>query len=507
MTPDPHIVATGGFIHAAFHQPRTRLYVVVQTTVWVLILISVALLGVEVLADLSPSTRGRLHAIDRAILMVFGVEIALRIGSYRPPALDLFRLPAHARLRTHVLGRLRYALRPLILIDLLTVAALLPALRGLRAIRLLRLARTRRIFRYGDPFRGLDRAIQDNGLLFSFAISLLGLTVLLGGTTLYLIEVGINPTIDSLGDGLWWALVTLTTVGFGDISPVTTLGRVVGGFLMVAGLFNLALFAGIVGSTLMNAVLALRQEQFRMGGNVGHVVICGYDAGAEMLLGSLLQELDPDVTPLVVFAEGDRPADLPNEFQWVSGDPTKESELAKVRMAHARAAILVGPRRVRPQQADAVTILTAFTIRSFLNSCGPDRERPLYMVAEILDAENVEHARAAGADEVIETTRLGFSLLSHAVTMPGTAAVMSRVATSGAHSIYVGRPPVDLELPAPFAQIVERVKAKTGALVIGVREQTTGEHEINPAADRPIDAADSLVYLAETPVLDRRDET
>jgi voltage-gated potassium channel len=499
----PPGVETHGPIHAAFHRPRTRIYQVTQTIVWVLILASVAILVVEIAFDLPPRMRRGLAALDRGILMAFAIELVLRIGSYRPPNLDIFDLSGAERLSTHLLGRLRFVLRPMILIDVLTVAALVPALRGLRALRLLRLFRTTRVFRYADPFHALERALRDNALLFSFALSLLAVTVLVGGVTLYLVEVRVNDNVDTIGDGLWWAIVTLTTVGFGDISPVTTVGRVVGGALMVLGLFNLALFAGVVGHTLLNAVLTIRKEQFRMSGYSAHVVICGYAAGARMLLDILMTELDPSTTPLVVFAEGERPADLPPDFQWVNGDPTKESELDKVRMTHARAAILVGLRGERPQEADAITILTAFTIRSYMRSRAAQRRRPLYIAAEILDSENVGHAHAAGVDEVIETTRLGFSLIAHALTMPGTAELMAEVATKGIQEMFIGRAPAEIDLPAPFAQVVARVKERTGALVIGVRDGASGQDEINPPADRPIDGSAELVYLAERPVLAR----
>jgi voltage-gated potassium channel len=491
-----------GAVHAAFHRPETRIHRVVQTTVWILILVSIAVLGVEWFVDLDPDTASRLQTLDRGILALFALELVLRVGSYRPPSVDLFRWSRARRLRAHLLGRLRFTLRPLILIDVLTVAAVVPALRGLRALRLLRLVRTTRVFPYGDPFRGLDRAVRENALLFTFALSLLGVTVLLGGVTIFLVEGRTNPTIHGVGDGLWWALVTLTTVGFGDISPHTTLGRVVGGVLMVAGLFNLALFAGIVGNTLLAAVLTIREEQVRLSGYVDHYVICGYDLGARMLLDALVAEMPAGAPSLVLFAEGERPPDVPPEFQWVNGDPTKESELDKVRMTHARAAVLVGPRGVRPQVADATTILTAFTIRSYMKARAPDRARPLYVVAEILDAENVGHAEAAGADEVIETTRLGFSLLSHALAIPGTADVMSRVATAGAHSVYVGRAPDAAGLPAPFGEVVARVKQATGALVIGVRDRASGEDEINPPAGSEVRPEAALVYLAESPLLE-----
>jgi voltage-gated potassium channel len=274
---------------------------------------------------------------------------------------------------------------------------------------------------------------------------------------------------------------------------------------MIAGLFNLALFAGIVGNTLLSVVLRIRKEQFRVSDYTGHIVVCGYDAGARVLLDALRQEFDPSQTTLVVFGEDARPEDLPPDFLWVSGDPTKESELDKVRLTHARAAVLVARRGVLPQQADAATILTAFTIRSYLlarQESHPRRE-PLYVAAEILDTENVGHAMSAGADEVIETTRLGFSLLSHAVSMPGTASIMSQVATLGAHSIFVAPLLTDIKVPASFGDVVQHVKRSSGALVIGLRNPETGDHVVNPADTTEIGRDSQLIYLAEKPVLQK----
>lgn len=494
-------------VHAAFHRPDTTVYRWVQGVVWGLIALSVLLFLVELamVGRGAAAAAGRLaplHAADRVILWIFAVEITLRIVSFRPPAVEFFSHSRGGRLAAHLRGRLRFCLRPLTLVDVLTVAALVPELRGLRAVRLLRLLRTPRVFRYSQPFQGLARAFQENGLLFTFAFSLLGTAVLLGGTSLYLAEHAANPGLNSLSDGLWWALVTITTVGFGDISPVTAVGRAVGAVMMIAGMFSLALFAGIVGHSLLHAVLGIREEQFRMSNYIDHVIVCGYDPGVRLLLDALLDELDPAEHPLVVFAEGERPADLPAEISFVSGDPTKESELGKVRPTHAAAAVLVGARRVPPQQADARTVLTAFTLRSYLarQPAAARRRLPLYVVAEILDSENVEHARTAGADEVIETTRLGFSLVAHAIAIPGTGALVSRVATAGAHSIWVGVVPEGEDWPPTFGALSRELKRRQGVLLLGLRG-AAGEDLVNPPDDTPVAAGAALIYLAESPVL------
>jgi len=492
-------------LHAAFHEPRTRVYRVVQGTVWSLILLSIVLLAVEALLPEDSSAVPPLRYVDRIVLAIFAVEVVLRVGSFKPPTLRVFKRPPISRLRTHVLSRLAFVLRPQILVDILAVLALFPELRGLRALRLLRLLRTSRVFKYRNPFAIVMRTLEENGLLFAFAFSVLGVATLLGGVSLYLIEGRLNPDIDSVLDGLWWALVTITTVGFGDIAPVTLLGRIVGGVMMIAGMFTLALFAGIVGSSLVAGMLSIREEQFRMSDYVNHVIVCGYDDSTHVLLEALGQEFELAKTRVVIFDDRERPRELRPDFLWVQGDPTKESELDKVRLTHAAAVVVSGARDTSPQIADARTILTVFTIRSFLErhkKAVQNRRFPLYVVAEILDSENVDHARTAGADEVIESQKIGFSMIAHAVRYHGTATTMSRVLVSGAHNVYIGRIPDALRESEPLGDLLSRLQlSKRGGLIIGIRTPT-GQEILNPPKDHSVEPDTLLVYLAEGPLLE-----
>ncbi|MBW2403052.1 MAG: ion transporter [Deltaproteobacteria bacterium] len=453
------------FLHAAFHDSRTHAYRVVESTVWTLIILSIGVLVAE--PFFSDGSRGDqiLQQIDRVVLWLFAIEVSTRILTFRPPELQVFKKPPLGRLRTEVSARVRFALTPMMLIDILTVLALVPALRGLRALRLLRLLRTQKLFRYANPFRGLMGAFEEDRLLFTFAFAVLGVETILGGISLFLVERAANPELNTLGDGLWWALVTITTVGFGDITPVTTVGRFIGGTMMVGGLFTLALFAGIVSHSLLHAVLSIREEQFRMSGYVNHIVVCGYEMGSGMLLDVLSAEISLDQQRVILFGPYERPRELRPEFMWVQGDPTKESELDKARITHASTVIVTGS-----------SALTKSPVTK-------NRKKPVRIIAEVLDSENVQHARAAGSDEVVETRRVGYSLLAHTVVYPGVADATSRLVFGGHQNLYVGLLPEGTEAPMTFDQLSREVRASTGCLVIGFRNPETGEERINPASD------------------------
>lgn len=110
-----------------------------------------------------------------------------------------------------------------------------------------------------------------------YVLGIVALVVLTSATGFYAAELGHNQNLHSFGDAIWWAIVTVTTIGYGDIFPVTTLGRVVGGFLMFAGIGTLGIFTAAIAAYLIKFD---RLDALRIRRLSGHVVICGLgDAG------------------------------------------------------------------------------------------------------------------------------------------------------------------------------------------------------------------------------------
>jgi voltage-gated potassium channel len=118
------------------------------------------------------------------------------------------------------------------------------SLRAFRVLRLLRLLRVAAVMTMGLKFasRGLARRKFHYVVLVSLAV------VGLGAVGIYMTEAGANSAIQSFGDAVWWALVTVTTVGYGDVSPITTEGRVIAVVLMFTGIGVIGIFTATVAS-------------------------------------------------------------------------------------------------------------------------------------------------------------------------------------------------------------------------------------------------------------------
>ncbi|HIA02229.1 MAG TPA: ion transporter, partial [Myxococcales bacterium] len=213
------------FLERAFHATGSQAYRVLHAVVAAMILLSVGIFVFELTVG---TEYPALTLLDEVLLWLFVVEIVLRVLTFVPPELRFYQFNRVRGIRYHLLGRLRFLLQPFNVFDIVAVASLHPALRGLRGLRMLRLVRHMKFFRYSDPLSGIARAFKDNTLLYVAAFGFLSCAIALGGISFYLVEIGQNPEVQSIGDGIWWAVVTITTVGFGDITPVTDLGKVVG---------------------------------------------------------------------------------------------------------------------------------------------------------------------------------------------------------------------------------------------------------------------------------------
>ena len=182
----------------------------------------------------------------------------------------IFRLwtcTEHIKYKSPILGRLRYALSPSMLIDLLSFLPFyLPLggmdLRFIRAVRLFRLFRLFKMGRYSQSLNKLANVIKSKKeeliiTLFSSIVLLI-----MASSLMYFIERESQPELfGSIPKAMWWGAVTLTTVGYGDVYPMTLLGRIIGAFIAVLGIGLFALPAGIIASGFATELQKQKPEQ------------------------------------------------------------------------------------------------------------------------------------------------------------------------------------------------------------------------------------------------------
>jgi voltage-gated potassium channel len=200
--------------------------------------------------DITTRLGARVDLIELAFAAWFSTEYLVRAWS---SAAD----PRYAGFG----GRVRYALTPLALLDLLSVV---PYFAGygshsfvLRLLRLFRLLALSRLLRYSEAMRLVLKSIYDRRHELAFAMSLAGCTILLCAAALYSVEADVQPkAFGSIPRALWWSVSTLTTVGYGDVVPVTLLGRFFAALTALSGIGLIAMPTGILAAAFSEAFAA-----------------------------------------------------------------------------------------------------------------------------------------------------------------------------------------------------------------------------------------------------------
>lgn len=184
-------------------------------------------------------------------LLVFAAEYLLRLWSS----------PEDPRFRGAFWGRVRFMLRPLSILDLLVILPLfftifgITDLRGLRTLRLFRILRIVKIGRYAATLQQMQRVLQAKQEELVLTTLMLVLLLITTSSLLYHVENPVQPELfASIPHTMWWAIATLTTVGYGDIYPITFMGRLFAGLTALLGVGLVALPAGILGSGFVEAI-------------------------------------------------------------------------------------------------------------------------------------------------------------------------------------------------------------------------------------------------------------
>lgn len=240
---------------------RRKLFVHLDTTAWVgeglsplnkaislLILVSSVVVIAEIESTIYSPFSQAFVAVDLAVAFLFLIEYLAR----------LWVMGEDLRYRGFF-GRLRYAVTPTVVIDLMAILPFLLGIGGsdaflLRGLRLLRIFSLAKLGRFSEALRQLAGAIAKRRHELTISLGFAAVILLASATVMYLVEGATQPeAFGSIPRALWWAIVTLSTVGYGDIYPITPLGKVFAGITALAAIGLIAMPTGILAAAFSDA--------------------------------------------------------------------------------------------------------------------------------------------------------------------------------------------------------------------------------------------------------------
>lgn len=214
--------------------------------IMILILISVVSVFLMTFDEIPYNIRRSLREAECATILVFSLEYILRVWTA-----DLL-YPEQKPWR----ARLKYVCSPMAIIDLIAILPFYLAMMfrlltinlvGIRAIRLVRLLRLFKLNRYSDAFQAIMEVFRGKIREILVSLFFVFLLMIIASLLIYYAEHDAQPQqFANAFSGLWWAVATLTTVGYGDIYPITPIGRILGGIIALLGIGMAAVPTGIL---------------------------------------------------------------------------------------------------------------------------------------------------------------------------------------------------------------------------------------------------------------------
>jgi voltage-gated potassium channel len=248
---------------------RTRIYNILEMTdpqdflsrafslfIVTLISLNVLCIVLESIPELDLLYRTQFFAIEIVSTVIFALEYSLRLWSC---------VESETEKKAPLKSRIKYALSPLAIVDLLAflpsiLQVIFPGI-DLRFLRVLRLLRVFKLTRYFTSFELLLNVLHEERKNLAGIFFLLLVILTLAASALYLVERDMQPDkFGSIPQAMWWAIAALTTVGYGDVYPLSPAGKILGSLVTIVGIGMVALPSGILASAFSEQMRRKRES-------------------------------------------------------------------------------------------------------------------------------------------------------------------------------------------------------------------------------------------------------
>ena len=289
-------------------------------------------------------------------------------------------------------------------------------------------------------------------------------TMIFGGIVLQWLETG---DISKGDNPFWWAIVTMTTVGYGDFSPETPEGRVFAVFIMFAGITLVSLLTASISSIFV--AQKIREGKGLEKLNISdHIVLCGWNSNTGNLMNSiqkLNQEKHLDLVLVNELSE-EEVNQIKSRFTklnilFVSGDYTQEETLLKASVTTSNTVIII-PNNINNEDGlhDEKTIFATLTIKSIDSS--------IRVVAYLLERENLTHIKRAEADEVVISDDFSLNILASHVVDPGVPQLSNHLVNADSSSRFVRKQIPSNFVGKQYGDLFDYFRGENGSLLVGL---------------------------------------
>jgi len=374
-------------------------------------------------------------------------------------------------------GKFEYITSPAAIIDLL---AILPAYRPLRILRIFVLFRVFKLLRYTKSINQFVEVLANKRFELFTLLFLLLFIMVTAGIAIYVFEESFNPDINTLFDALYWALVTISTVGYGDISPVTQEGKAVSMIIIVSGIAMISFVTSVIVSAFSEKLDELKENRIieDINRNEAFIIICGYGQMTKMFLR---QQDDIKSAYVIIDKDPDRVKQaLKDGYRAINEDASRHDVIVKFNIEYSHITVLC------LTNSDIENIYIALNVKSL--------SKEIRVIARATDESMQKKFYLAGVDYVLLPNRVANMMLLTAINQP--------VMYNGIHAILTGQnvAHIDEVVVYQYSKLrgkrIEEIDFKAyKILFIGIQRGLDGEFIFNPQPDMQIEEEDILLMM------------
>jgi len=385
-------------------------------------------------------------------------------------------------LKLAFLSKWQYIISVSAIIDLL---AIIPTYHELRVLRIFILFRVFKVFRYTKSIQQFTSILSSKKFELYTLLMFASIVVFVSAVLIYVMEAN-NPNspINSLFDAFYWALVTISTVGFGDVVPITDLGRAVAMVIIVSGVAVLSFFTSIIVSAFNEKLGELRENKSVQDLDKlnSFFFICGYSDTAKIVASRLRRSgknivvLDNDIKKVEEAKQRGLIA--------IQGDPTQLASYKKFNINFEE--------KVRSilclEENDVLNVYIALTVRSI--------SRKINVISIAQDENNIVKLKLSGANEVVFAQNI-VGLLAREFGGKPVAFEAFHAMRSGEQQMFLEEMVVDNVILKNHTDILSLQHKRFFLLLLGFYRKDEKHFIFNPKLDVKLQEGDILVLLGE----------
>ncbi len=294
-------------------------------------------------------------------------------------------------------------------------------------------------------------------------------------------------------DVLYWLVTTTATVGYGDITPKTQLGRLLVILVVLAGVTVVATVAARAGSAILQQRLEQLRGFVRMDHLGAHTLVCGWSEDLDSMLGSLVEHGPhgrADRIVLISSMDMDRMSALRNRphlegLHLVNGDITQAADLERAGAARAAMALILADDH--DPAPDSRTLLAVMAFRQL--------NKEAHLCAEVREQRFVGYLRDAGADELIDPSAFRRAMAAQMLVAPGMGNVFDDLLRLDKGAVFSFEEIPSELVGRPFAELARRYLDEEGAMLVGLVENVGSPLQVKREALREAQKTPDVSHL------------